>query len=368
MWGIMKVAFFTDTYEPQVNGVVSSIKLFRKHLDADVEIFSPGMFPSVRFFPYPEYRIAFPLLAPLYFRRFDVIHVHTPATVGLAGVVAAKLNNVPLVGSYPTLLPEYAHYLASGKMKSILIKFIWLYTKWFYNNCNIVIAPSEETKQILERHGIKNVIALPAGIEKHRKTGRSAARKRFGFSRKDKIVLHVGRVTKEKNIELIIDSVRKLDDEKIKLVIASDGPHRNYLEQYSSDANVVFTGYLSQRDLELLYAASDAFAFSSETETQGLVLLEAAASGLPAVVLDSPVTAGFTRENRTGIVSSKDGFSKSIEKALYDKRLRKFFIKTAKKLLQGTASKYCRKGSWILMLQPASLQPFSESFVLENPG
>ncbi|MBI2971372.1 MAG: glycosyltransferase [Candidatus Aenigmarchaeota archaeon] len=321
---MLKVAFFTDTYTPQINGVVSSIQLFRRHLAADVEVFSPDRFFSVRFPPYPEYKVSFPLsFASTCFRTFSIIHVHTPATAGIAGLIAAKRNRIPVVGSYHTLLPAYVHYVTgNGMLQSVLRWCVWNYTKWFYNSCDAVIVPSEETRSVLERQGIRNITVVPTGIEPRGRIPR--ARRRFGIHANDKVVLHVGRLSKEKNIELVIDAVRQLRDRRIKLIIASDGPYRERLEEHAAGMeNVLFTGYLSQDDLEKLYAAADVFVLASETETQGIVLLEAASFALPVVVLDTPVLASFVRAYGTGIVARRSEFGERIRRAVYDKRLRK---------------------------------------------
>src|SRR3989338_4484905 len=225
----MKIAFFTDTYEPQVNGVVAAVKLFSKYLRKrghEVHIFYPSAdtkpesrkhkFLSVGFRNYPGYRVAIPyaLMLDKEFKDvdFDIVHVHTPAVVGIAGLLLAKLYKKPVIGTFHTLIPEYSHYFLGSMqnvkpLKKLSKMLLWKYAALFYNECNIVIAPTEEMKELLVRHGVrKEIKVIPAGIEiPHRKKSKAALRNKYRFSEKDKIILHVGRVTKEKNIGLILN-------------------------------------------------------------------------------------------------------------------------------------------------------------------
>lgn len=348
----MKVAFFTDTYEPQINGVVTAIRLFSKYLRLrghEVHIFYPSAdkkpsdsrkhkFPSVGFRNYPGYRIAIPYA--LMFEKefmgmdFDVVHVHTPAVTGIAGLLLAKLYHKPVVGTFHTLIPEYSHYFLGSlqnirPFKRLAKMLLWKYTAMFYNECDVVIAPTEEMKKLLIRHGVrKGIKVIPAGIEMIRsKKSKAALRKKHGFSIKDKLILHVGRVTKEKNIRLILNAMKRLDG--AKLIIASDGPYRNVLENAARkmgiSERVIFTGFVSEGILNEFYRMSDVFVMASKTETQGLVLAEAAVHGLPIVVLDAPVISDFVMENDAGIVSDERGFAKNVRLVLKNEKLRKRF-------------------------------------------
>ncbi len=345
----MKIAFFTDTYEPQINGVVTAIRMFSKHLRLrghEVHIFYPSAdkkpsggrrhkFPSVGFRNYPGYRIAIPNMFDRYFDKdFDVVHVHTPAVVGIAGLLLAKLYHKPIVGTFHTMIPEYSHYFL-GSLQNIkpfrrLAKMLlWKYTALFYNECDIVIAPTGEMKKLLIRHGVRKWIkVIPAGIEIIRsKKSKAALRKKHGFSGKDKLILHVGRVTREKNIMLILNAMKSLDG--AKLIIASDGPYRNVLENAAKkmgiSGSVIFTGFVNEGTLNEFYRMSDVFVMASKTETQGIVLAEAAVQGLPIVALNSPVIADFVAKNGAGLVSDERGFAENVRLVLKNKELRKRF-------------------------------------------
>ncbi len=363
----MKIAFFTDTYEPQINGVVTAIKLFARHLRKkghDVDVFCPSAgampandkdhkFPSVEFRNYPGYRIAVPyaLAFEKEFRSsdFDVIHVHTPAVIGVAGILLGKLYKKPVIGTFHTMLPDYSHYILGSlqnirPLQKITKKILWKYTSIFYNSCDVVTAPTEEVKGMLERHGVrKRIFVMPTGVEIRRgKKPKNALRKKYGFGQKDRIILHVGRVTKEKNIEAILDAMKKLKD--AKLIVASDGPYRNYLQEYAKRAgmnNVIFTGFIDENKLNDYYQLSDLFVMASKTETQGLVLVEAMSYSLPVVVLDAPVISKFVNDYQIGMVVNKNEFAQGVQMILSKKKLRSKFAKNSKKALAFYDIKHC---------------------------
>ena len=342
----MRIAMFTDAYRPQVNGMVTSIESFAASLRAlghEVVIFAPKSFEnykddrftyrfsSVPLRTYKEYRIALPYPLTNMPKNFDIVHIHSPFSIGALGHLFAKHYGLPSVGTFHTLFPEYPHYAVGRLSKFRAIKnafrtISWKYLIKFYGKCNEVIAPSERTAKELISRGLNNVIIVPNGIDiKIRKNDKLKLRKKYSFDKNEKILLHVGRITKEKNIDFIIKSCSKLLEQKsnYKLVITSDGPYREELEKLASklgiEKNVVFTGYLSKNSLDDFYTLSDIFVMASKTETQGMVLIEAALRKRPTGVLDSPVIGDFVKENGTGLVASESDFSDAIEK-VYGKR------------------------------------------------
>ena len=361
----MRVAMFTDTYTPQINGVVTSIQAFRTELERqghEVHVFAPaGHAPceervhrlrSFTFAPYPEYKISVPhprLVDEFERIRADVIHVHTPISVGLIGIGLARHFDLPAIGTFHTLLPEYMHYLVKGSVPLLAPaqRLAWNWCRWFYNRCDAVIAPSAATAQLLKQKHIKKPIyAIPTGIQKPAIASRYAIttfRKRWGLN--GKVLLHVGRVTREKGIEAIIDAVHGLPD--ATLAIASDGPHRAELQKYVRQSGLAkrvrFLGYLPKPELAAAYSAADLFVCGSQSETQGIVLLEAAAAGTPIVALDAPVVSDFIRENRAGIIATKDDFAHAIESALEDTELRVRMKRRAKSIADKYSIERCTK-------------------------
>ncbi len=347
----MRIAFFTDTYEPQKNGVVTSINFFARALRKkghEVKIFSPASpgykngkdiyaLKSFEFPRYQGYRIGMPLLKPWQVKNFDIIHVHTPATLGIIGIALAKYYKIPVVGTFHTLLPEFAQYISFRGTEKITKKFLWKYSSIFYSKCDVAIAPSNYIKKILERHGIDDVAVVPTGIKiKKNKTSKKSLRKKYGFAKNDEIILHVGRISKEKNIQFIMRSLKKILKGNLKLIITSDGPYRKQLEKLAGkNRNIVFTGFLNEKQLDDYYALADVFVMASRSETQGLTLLEAALRGLPIVAYDSPVISEFVKENRIGIVASSKNFSLKVRNVLHSNLRKKF-----KKNCALTARKY----------------------------
>ncbi len=353
----MRIAMFTDAYKPQVNGMVTSIENFSASLRAmghEVVIFAPQVdnaeddrftyrFSSVPLRTYKEYRIALPYPLTNLPKNFDIVHIHSPFSIGALGHLFAKHYGLPSVGTFHTLFPEYPHY-AVGRLsrfreiKNAFRTISWKYLIEFYGRCTEVIAPSEITAKELEVRGLNNVSVVPNGVNiKTRKKDKIKLRKKYGFDKNDKILLHVGRITKEKNIDFIIkccfDIIKKSN---FKLIITSDGPYREELEELSLklglEKNVIFTGYLNENSLDDFYSLADIFVMSSKTETQGLVLIEAALHKLPMVVLDSPVIGDFVGEHDTGIVANEHDFDSAI--GLVYKRRKKFAnncLKAAKK-------------------------------------
>lgn len=364
----MRIAFFTDTYTPQINGLSTTIDLYSKYLRKeghDLYIFAPAVpgyedeeefvhrFKSVEFPTYREYRLAIPyktLLRPALRRlKCDIINIHSPFSIGLMGLAIAKKNKIPCVGTFHTLYPEYIHYASNSglikheKVSSSLKKGMWKYLKWFYRQCDVVIALSEESEELIKKHGIKNTVLLPTGIDmkeriNRNKKSKTALKKKYGFPNK-KVVLHVGRITKEKNIEFLVRSLKNiLSDDNMILVITSDGPYKVHIEnlckKLSIQNNVVFTGYISKKELADYYSLADVFVMTSKTETQGIVLFEAMKYTLPVVVLDSPVIGTFVKKNKIGVVASKNNFPRSVEKILHNTATSRKFSTTERKIMK----------------------------------
>ncbi|MBI4162615.1 MAG: glycosyltransferase [Candidatus Aenigmarchaeota archaeon] len=345
----MKIAMFTDAYRPQVNGMITSIESFTASLRAlghEVVIFAPmanrlasGMsnasenykddkftyrFSSVPLNTYKEYSIALPYPLTHMPKNFDIVHIHSPFSIGAVGHLFAKHYGLPSVGTFHTLFPEYPHYAIGRLSKFREIKnafrlISWKYLIRFYGKCTEVIAPSEGTAHELISRGLSNVSIIPNGIDiKISGKNKKNLRKKHGFDSNDKILLHVGRITKEKNMDLLIKSCAKpIKNSNFKLVITSDGPYRTELEKLTKklgiENSIVFTGYLSKDALDDFYSLADVFIMASKTETQGMVLIEAALHKLPAAVLNTPVIGDFVRENNTGEVSDEKNFGKTIE-------------------------------------------------------
>lgn len=316
-----EVAFFTECYRPIINGVVASIDGLRAGLaDAGIRIaIVAPHFPHERAddpaivrlpsLPLPTstgYRLCVPYVscdARARIGRASIVHVHSPFVTGWLGANFARRSHLPLVFTYHTRIDEYAHYapfephIARAAMTAL--------TRAFANRTDTVIVPTQAMQQRLRDIGVRVPIAVvPSSIDVARfSAGRRSteARVTLGVHDDARIVLAVSRIAKEKHLELAIDAIARVCD--AHLAIVGDGPDRVALEARAAALGVRdrvhFTGALDPAAVPDLYAASDAFVFPSPTETQGLVLAEAMAAGLPIVAVDTPVNrevlAGFGR-------------------------------------------------------------------------
>jgi len=342
----MKIAFFTDTYYPQVNGVVSSIELFAKQLRKrghEVHIFCPDgthrkkyvhTLVSFEFNNYSEYRIGLPTLKIIKeIKKInpDVIHIHSPFSVGVTGMSIAKILKIPVVTTYHTLLSEYFNYMGSSSFER---KIVDKYTHWFYDRASLIIAPSKPIKNLLKKCKIKKHIEiLPTPLDfKIIKNNKKRNKKLT--------ILHVGRLCKEKRIEVILNAFEKIHKRiDSKLIITSDGPERKKLEKLCKklkiEKDVVFTGYLPKKELLKLYSNADIFISASDTETQGLVILEAMACGCPVVVRNALGLKDFVQNKKNGILfNTEDELIENILLIKKDSKLRNRLIKNGYKTVK----------------------------------
>ena len=335
----MKIAFFTDTYYPQTNGAVKSIEIFSKQLRErgnEVHIFCPDgihrdkythPIPSSKFKNYPEYRVGLPTLKTVKeIEKInpDVVHIHSPFTIGLTGMSIAKILKIPIVATYHTLLSEYFDYVGSSRLKKEIAD---RYAKCFFDRASIIIVPSKSIEDIFKKYKIKKPIkVLPTPLDLKILKNNKKANKKL-------TILHVGRICKEKRIEIILNAFEKIHKKtNSRLIITSDGPDRKRLEKLCKklgiEKNVTFTGYLSDKKLLKLYSNADIFVSASDTETQGLVLLESMACGCPVIARDALGFKDFVKNKRNGILfNTEDDLIESIFLIKKDKNLRSKLIK-----------------------------------------
>lgn len=346
----MKIAFFTDSWLPNVDGVVTSLVNSRTELEKrghDVHVFAPGpsaigasgigvrafkqllkplpspegdrrvhYYRSLKFPPYPQYRIAF---FPYHTRRevkkagVQLVHCHAMASMGfLARRIADELD-LPLVGTFHTMLPLGLHYVGARRKwsKAILSEVAWRAIREFYRPFDLVIAPTNAIKTLLEEHGVEPpVVAIPNGIDLSRfnsKADPRIVRKLLGIQKDEAMVLSVGRLGEEKNLEVLIRAAREvLKKRRARFVIVGDGPARAKYEQLVSrlglGKNFVFRGFVSQVELPFYYAACDVFATPSTFETQGLSVIEAMACGKPVVGANALALGDIIRDRKNGFL------------------------------------------------------------------
>lgn len=317
----MRIAIFTDTYLPTVNGVARALGALVRHAlraGHEIALVTPPVdvvardvtlhqiMPGRRFFLYPELRACAPLLAASArgaLEEFapDVVHAATEAGVGLAGRRFALARGIPLVTSFNTLFPEYLAGYRLGALEPAL----WRYLRWFHGGADLTVTPSEWMRRELLRRGFHARLALwSRGVdaELFHPARRSDALRAELAPAADVILLYVGRLAAEKKVGLLLDafaSVRARASVRTALALVGNGPALPELRARAGEG-VVFTGYRTGMELAAHYASADVFVFPSDTETFGQVVTEAHASGLPAVVPDRGGVTDIVVPGRSG--------------------------------------------------------------------
>jgi 1,2-diacylglycerol 3-alpha-glucosyltransferase len=345
----VRIGFFTDTYTPQINGVVTSIQLFARALERQghsVYIFAPSprqatdgphiiRIPSLPFAFQPEMRMAaiYSAQAHRLARRanLDIIHAHDPFAIGLFGYAVAKRYRLPYVYTHHAVYEEYVHYVWDATLTRDLAERL---TRDFCNQCDTVIAPSTKVRRTLEDGGVrKPVVTLPTGVDFITLSQRDpeaveALRGRFHVPDTARLLTFVGRLGLEKNVDLLIDAMSFVRHPDARLLLVGDGPHReNLVRHIKKDKigdKVIFTGYLGRDDVRSAYHASDALFFASSTETQGLVISEAMSAGLPVVAIQDLAIADAVTDGVNGFLCPEDpqALAAAIDKLLGDPALR----------------------------------------------
>ena len=321
-----KIALFTDTLD-EINGVAITIKrLISTARDRGVEltVITAGAdhdevvegvkkFPSVGDFvlpEYPELKLNFPPILDVmdYIERegFTRIHVSTPGTVGLLGLLIARIMNIPVAGTYHTDIPQYVRSLTNDEF---LEKAAWSYMIWFYSQMEDVMVPSVGTRKQLAARGLapERMKPLPRWVdtEVYSPDMRNPSFwKSRGIGMGRTVLLYVGRVSREKGLEMLVDAFRELVDKgsSIALAVIGDGPYREEMQASLAAYPSLFTGYLAGEQLQHGYASADLFVFPSATDTFGNVVLEAQASGLPVIVSDEGGPRELMIDGETGVV------------------------------------------------------------------
>ena len=299
----MRVALFTETFLPKVDGIVTRLRHTVDHLqrlgdqvlviapDGGLKEHKGAQIYGVSGFPlplYPELKLALPRPAigsALKLFQPDVIHVVNPAVLGLAGLFYSKVLNIPLIASYHTHLPEYLQHYGLGMFEGLL----WELLKAGHNQAQLNLCTSTAMMQALTEHGIERVDLWQRGVDTEIFQPHLASvdmRSRLTQGHPDRpLLLYVGRLSAEKEIDRIKPVLEAIPGARLALV--GDGPHRQALEKHFAGTPTHFVGYLQGVELGAAFASADAFVFPSRTETLGLVLLEAMAAGCPVVAARS---------------------------------------------------------------------------------
>lgn len=330
----MRIGLFTDAYLPDINGVVSSVATLKHALEKlghVVFVISNHKGVKISFednilrLPGLELKgfYGYKMSSPIQFEAFDyvekmdldIVHVQTEAGIGMFAKSVAKHFNIPLVYTYHTLYVDYTHYfnpMDFEMVDRVGKKAIITYARYMGNGAQAVIAPSEKTKNALLSYGvITPIYIVPTGLDlsdfdrKNLDESRiESIRASLGLSKEDHVVVFVGRIAKEKAIDIPIKAIAKSENPNLHLVIVGGGTDEDYYKDIASvlhvEDRVHFTGRVAKEDIPYYYSAFDCFVSASLSETQGMTYIEALASGLCVFGRRDEVLEELVFEDKTG--------------------------------------------------------------------
>jgi 1,2-diacylglycerol 3-alpha-glucosyltransferase len=332
----VKILFLSDVYFPRINGVSTSIHTFREQLVAqrhEVHLLAPDYYspsddeswitrvPSYYLMFDPEdrlmrYRKALSVSAHLRHEDYDIVHVHTPFAAHYLGLRLARRLGIPCVETYHTFFEDYMHHYLPLLPKPLTRVLARRLSRSQCNAVEAVIAPSQPMLDALRSYGVKSTAeVIPTGLQEHSfvQGDGPGFRRRYGIAPDRPVMLYVGRVAHEKNIGFLLRMALQVKHLRpdILLVLAGEGPA---LEQLRKEAqalglqdNTLFLGYLDRKtELNDCYHMADVFVFSSLTETQGLVLLEAMAQSVPVVAMAEMGTKSILFEGQGALIAPQD--------------------------------------------------------------
>ncbi|BCN32497.1 glycosyltransferase family 4 protein [Anaeromicropila herbilytica] len=349
----MNIALFTETYYPEINGVATSVLMLKTELEQrghNVYVFTtktPGAperefnvfrVPSLPFALLTERRVGLfyqPRLAGIIKRlNLDVIHTHTEFSLGIFGRIMAKELRIPIIHTYHTIYEDYTHYVThSAKIIDDKAKAaVRTFTKVCCNHVEQVVVPTEKVKELLTDYDVvKDIAVVPTGIDL-RKFDRSnftkeeiiSLREQFGVKASDKVILYLGRISKEKNLQEVIDAMPEYlaDKENVKFVIVGNGPDKERLSELVNELElnnkIIFTGEQPWDIIAKFYQLGDVFVSASNSETQGLTYIEAMASGLPVVAREDRCLDDILIDGENGYsFTTKEGLMEGLDKVLF---------------------------------------------------
>lgn len=380
----MRIGLFTDTYTPDINGVVSSIVTLRNQLIKDGhDVFVITNHSKLFKYSYDDrvlrvtgleakFLYGYTISTPWHLRayneiksmRLDVIHVHTEFGIGIFARICSSRLNIPLVSTYHTTYEDYTHYVNvfdSKTVENVSKKAVAGLSKLYSLSSVIIIAPSLKTKLMLESYGIKREIdVIPSGLnlaafEHVSSQKRKEIRSQWGFEENQTVFIYVGRIAQEKSIDVVIDAFTQLakQEENVRLLIVGSGPSEDELKEKVKEnhmeSTIFFAGKRNADEVPDYYLSCDAFISASLTETQGVTFIEALASGLPVFARpDEPLDEI--------VIDGETGFYFSDMQEFADKA--KFYIQLAQ------AKKEEIKENCLEIVEPYNSETFSAS-VLE---
>ena len=331
----MNIGLFTDTYFPQINGVATSVHTLAGALRArghNVYIFTPKdpnttaeqsdenviAMPSLPFMLLRNYRVGL-IYSPRAFNQIshlhlDIVHTQTEFPLGIFGKLLSTVKKIPMVHTYHTMYEDYVHYIAKGYI--VTPAMAKEFSKLFCNSATAVVAPTEKAKHFLEEYGVtKPIEIIPTGIDTSLFAKKNfleqdtiALKQSLGLEKDTPVILSLGRVAKEKSIDVILRALPKLFQKmpQARMVIVGDGPERENLEHLAKELDiahkVLFIGAKPWTEIGKYYQIGTVFCSASVSETQGLTFAEAMAGGIPVIAKRDECIENIVDNNKTGLL------------------------------------------------------------------
>ncbi len=374
----MRIGIFTEAYTPYISGLVTSEVMLKKALEkkghevyvvtANLESFHyeydekekvlripgipTGIYNSRLTSIYP-----IQALNKIKSWNLDIIHSQTEFAIGSFARLFAKQYNIPIVHTYHTMYEDYVHYITKGYFNRSSKKIVEYMTKFYCDRTiNELIVPTKKAYDLFkEKYNVqRNIHIIPTGIEVERFYRKNVnekkvneLKKQYNIKKNDFTLIFVGRIAEEKNVPYLIDVMSDIIKKKnnIKLLIIGDGPDKEKYEKYSikrnTSKNVIFTGKVAWDDIPVYYSLGNAFISASTTETQGLTIIEAMASSLPAICINDESFSGTVVNDLNGyLFDDKKDCEDKILKLANDKKLVKYLSNGALMSADKHSSKY----------------------------
>ena len=374
----MRIGIFTDTYTPYINGVTTSVVMLKNALERKGHIvYIVTVNHEDLHFKYKEdekiiripgvpigiydYRLTgiYPLKAINKIKKWnlDVIHSQTEFGVGTFARIIAKQFNIPLVHTYHTMYEDYIHYITKGYFNRSSKKLVEYFTLFYCDKTiSELVVPTKKTYELFKKKYKvdRNIYIVPTGIdvekfyiENNKNVDIVSERKKIGINKDDFVILFVGRIGTEKNLDLLLSSMKSLMSvsKKIKLLVVGDGPdldnYKNYVIKNNIDKNVIFMGKVPWDEITTYYIISNVFATASQTETQGLTVIEAMAASLPVICINDESFVDTVIDDLNGIIfNNRREYKRAVVKLYRNRNLLERLSNQARIAAESHSSKY----------------------------
>ena len=370
----MRIGIFTDTYPPYINGVSTSIQMLERALrKKGHQVFIVTVNPENMTYKYEkniiripgiptgiyDYRLTgiYPVRAIKTIKKWnlDVIHSHTEFGIGTFARIIAKQLNIPLVHTYHTMYEDYVHYITKGYFNDTSKKIVEYLTKFYCDKTakELIVPTKKAYKLFKEKYKVdKNVHIIPTGIETERFHRENIDSKKLqkikndlNIKNDDFIILYVGRLAEEKDVEFLIENQEYFTkkNKKVKLLIVGSGPdYDKYVKMGEKlKDNIIFTGKVPYENIPYYYNIGTIFVTASTTETQGLTLIEAMSTSMPVVCIDDESFKNTVIDGLNGFTfKNKKEYRKEIDELINNNNLVKKLGTQAKISTSEYSSKY----------------------------